>query len=127
MAEWKGILVHVVNSDHRNNSVKFEKDLLFYFWVFRKYSWASLPIEINGNKFYSNFFTVKLPKKYVHTVLIFKKQVFQIKKLNEVNFFLIIIYILIQFKVFIYSPENSYGPLTLRIHCYWSINHHNAL
>ena len=61
-AEWKDILVHVVNSDHRNNSVKFEKDLLFCFWVFRKNSWASLPIEINGNKFYSNFLQWNFPK-----------------------------------------------------------------
>ena len=46
---------------------------------------------------------VKLLKN-LHTILIVKKQIFQIKILNEVNFFLIIICILIQFKVFIYSP-----------------------
>ena len=46
---------------------------------------------------------VKLLKN-LHTILIVKKQIFQIKILNEVNFFLIIICILIEFKVFIYSP-----------------------
>ena len=47
--------------------------------------------------------TVKFLKN-LHINLITKKLFFQIKKLNESNFFLIIIYILIQFKVFLYSP-----------------------
>ena len=47
---------------------------------------------------------MKLLKK-LHTVLIFKKLIFQIKILNEINLFLIIICILLQFKVFIYSPR----------------------
>ena len=42
--------------------------------------------------------------KNLHIGLIAKEQFFQIKKLNESNFFLIIIYILIKFKVFIYIP-----------------------
>ena len=46
--------------------------------------------------------TVKFLKNF-HIDLITKKLIFQIKKLNESNFVLIIIYILIQFKVFIYS------------------------
>ena len=47
--------------------------------------------------------TVKLLKN-LHIILIVKKQFFQMKILNKINFFLIIICILIQFKVFIYSP-----------------------
>ena len=39
-----------------------------------------------------------------HIGLIAKKLFFQIKKLNEIIFFLIIIYILMQFKVSINSP-----------------------
>ena len=70
--------------------------------------------------------TVKFPKN-LHIGLITKKLFFQIKKLNESNFFLIIIYILIQFKVFIILPENLYGLLTFRMHCYWYIDHHMAL
>ena len=38
------------------------------------------------------------------TILIVKKKIYQIKLLNEINFFLIIICILIQFKVSIYFP-----------------------
>ena len=41
---------------------------------------------------------VKLLKNF-HTALIVKKQIFQTKILNGINFFLIIIYILIQFKM----------------------------
>ena len=41
---------------------------------------------------------------------------------------MIIIYVLIQFKVLIYSPpKNVYGPLTFRIYYHWSVDHHNAL
>ena len=40
----------------------------------------------------------------LHTILIIKKVIFQIKILNEINIFPIIICILIQFKVFNYSP-----------------------
>ena len=42
----------------------------------------------------------------LHIVFIVLKQIIQIKILNEINFLLIIIYILLQFKVFIYSPHN---------------------
>ena len=30
----KQIIVQIVDNDHRNNFMKFEKDLLFHFWVF---------------------------------------------------------------------------------------------
>ena len=69
---------------------------------------------------------VKLLKNS-HKVLIVKKQMFYIKILNKINLFLFIICILIQFKVFIYSPWNLYGPLTFRMHCYWLSHYHNAL
>ena len=65
--------------------------------------------------------------KNLHNILIVKKQIFQIKIFNEINFFLIIICILTQLKVFIYSPQKYNGPLTFRMHCYWSIDHQNAL
>ena len=42
--------------------------------------------------------------KNLHIGLIAKKLFFSDKKINESKFFLIIIYILIQFKVSIYSP-----------------------
>ena len=72
--------------------------------------------------------TVKFLKN-LHIDLITKKLIFQIRKLNESNFFLIIIYILIQLFIqcLFILPENLYGPLTFRIHCYWSIDHHMAL
>ena len=41
--------------------------------------------------------------KTLHTVFNVKKLIFQIKLLNEINFFLKVNYILIQFKMFIYS------------------------
>ena len=44
--------------------------------------------------------------KTLHTVFIVSKQIFKIKILKEINFLLIIIYILLQFKVFIYSLLN---------------------
>ena len=62
----------------------------------------------------------------IHMVLIVEKQLFQIKILNDFSFFLIIIYRLIQFKVFI-LPEKFYGPATFRMHCDWSIDHCMAL
>ena len=52
-----------------------------------------------------NIGTVKFLKT-LQTVFIVSKQIFQIKILNEINLLLIIIYILLQFKVFIYSPLN---------------------
>ena len=30
----KYIIMQIVDSDHRNNFVKYEKDSVFYFWVF---------------------------------------------------------------------------------------------
>ena len=47
--------------------------------------------------------TVKFLKN-LHIGLTAKKLFFSDKKINESNFFLIIIYILIEFKVSIYSP-----------------------
>ena len=64
---------------------------------------ASKSIEINGNLYFIDMMKFL---KNVHIVLILKKQLFPIKILNQINFFVIVtyIYILIQFKVFIYSP-----------------------
>ena len=56
---------------------------------------AFRPIEINGNLYFTQNWDGEISQK---------KLLFQIKKLNQSNFFLIIIYILIQFKMFIYSP-----------------------
>ena len=50
-----------------------------------------------------NIGTLKFVKT-LHTPLIVKKHKSQIKILDEINFFLIIIYMLIQLKVFIYVP-----------------------
>ena len=63
---------------------------------------ASRPIEIDG----LNIGMVKF-LKILHTLFIVSKQIIQIKILNEINFLLIIMYILHQFKVFIYSPNIS--------------------
>ena len=52
-----------------------------------------------------NIGTVKFLKT-LHTVFIVWKQIFQIKIFNEINFLLIIIYKVVQFKVFFYSPLN---------------------
>ena len=57
----------------------------------------SVLIEITGNL----YFTLNL-----HTVLTVKKKIFQITIVNEINSFLIIICIIIQFKMSIYSPRN---------------------
>ena len=43
MTEWNK-LVQIVDSDNRNNSVKFEKDSPFCFWVFQWQSLASRPL-----------------------------------------------------------------------------------
>ena len=61
------------------------------------------PIEINGISILLKIEMVKFLKN-LHIGLIAKNIFFQIKKFNESNFFLIIIYILIQFKGSIYSP-----------------------
>ena len=66
--------------------------------------------------------TVKFLKN-LHIGLIAKKLFLQIQILNDNNFFLVIIYILVKFKMFIYL----YGPLTFRMHCHWSIDHHMTL
>ena len=48
------------------------------------------------------WFTQHWDSEISHTVLIVKKEIFQIKILDEMNFFLIILCMLIPFKVFIY-------------------------
>ena len=60
--------------------------------------------------------TVKFLKN-LHISLTTKKLFFQIKLLNDNNFFLIIIFILVKFKMFIYSPWKFV----------WSTNIQNAL
>ena len=66
---------------------------------------ASRTIEINGDLDFLNIGTVKFLKT-LHTVFIVLKQIFQIKISNEINFLVIIIYRLVQFKVlFLFSPK----------------------
>ena len=62
---------------------------------------AFRPIEINGNLYFMQNWDSEISQKSTHRCL---NTIFSDKKLNESNFFLIIIYILIQIKVFIYSP-----------------------
>ena len=80
-----------------------ERDSQFYFWVLQWWSWLSGPLKSMVFSILCKIGMVKILKN-LHIGLIVKKLFFQIKKLNEINFFLIITYILIQFKVFIYSP-----------------------
>ena len=82
---------------------KFGKDSLFYFWVFQWWSCLSCPLKSMVISILLKIGMMKFLKN-LHIDLIAKKLFFQMKKLNESNFFLIIIYILIQSKVFIYSP-----------------------
>ena len=58
-----------------------------------------------------NIGTVKFLKT-LHTIFIVSIQIFQIKILYEINFLLIIIYMLLQFKISVYSPLNFEGLLT---------------
>ena len=83
--------------------MKFGKDSLFCFWVLQWWSWLSGPLKSMVISILCKIGTVKFLKN-LHIGLIAKRLFCQIKKLNQSNFFLIIIYILIQFKVFIYSP-----------------------
>ena len=66
-------------------------------------------IEIIGNLHFTQrcqMGTVKLPKT-LHTVLIFKKQIFQVKISDKDNFFLSISYILIELKCLFIPPKIS--------------------
>ena len=83
-------------------------------------------IEINDNLCLSKISIVKFLKT-LPTVLIVKKQILMKEILEVVNSFLIIIYILFNFKVFFILPKSFYGPLTIRLYYHWSIDHHNAL
>ena len=95
--------MRIVDNDHKSKLTKFGKDSPFYFWVLQWWSCLSGPLKSMVISILLKIGTVKFLKN-LHIDLITKKLFFQIKKLNESNFFLIIIYILIQFKVFIYSP-----------------------
>ena len=77
--------------------MKSEKDSLFYFKYFNEKSWLSDPLK----SIISILLKIGIVKflKNLHIGLIAKKQIFQIKITNKV-----IIYILIQYKVLIYSP-----------------------
>ena len=66
---------------------------------------ASRPIEINGDLHFSQYWDSEISQNFTHCLHCLKA-IFQIRLLNEINFLLIIIYILLQFKVFIYSPLN---------------------
>ena len=79
--------------------MKFGKDSSFCFWVLQWWIWLSGPLKSMVIFILHKIWMVKLLKN-LHIGLIAKK----VKKLNQSNFFLIIIYILIQFKMFIYSP-----------------------
>ena len=63
----------------------------------------------------------------LHIDLIVKNQLFKIEIINDIrsNFSLIIIYILIQFKVFIYIYKLHWHSEYINL--YWSIDHHMAL
>ena len=65
----KTITVLVVDNDHRNNLVKFEKDSPFYFWVFEWQSWAFLPIEINGNLYFTQNWYGETFQKFTHNFI----------------------------------------------------------
>ena len=60
-------------------------------------------IEINGNLYFTQNWDSEISQKFTHRFNYWKAY-FLDKKLNESSFFLIMIYILIHFKVFIYSP-----------------------
>ena len=53
--------------------------------------------------------------------------ILQIKILNEINFFPIIIYILLQFKVYYLFPLQFLFPTNIQNAFYWSIDHNNVL
>ena len=108
--------MQIVNNDHKNKLTKFEKDSLFYFWVFQWQSWLSGPLKSMVISTLLKNGTVKFLKN-LHIGLIVKRLFFQIKILNDNNFFLVIIYILVKFKMFIYSPWKFV----------WSTNIQNAL
>ena len=78
--------------------MKSEKDSLFYFKYFNEKSWLSDPLKSIVISILLKIGIVKFLKN-LHIGLIAKKQIFQIKIINKV-----IIYILIQYKVLIYSP-----------------------
>ena len=105
-----------MDNDHKNSLMKFGKDSPFYFWVLQWLNWLSGPLKSMVISISCKIGTVKFLKN-LHISLIPKKLFFQIKKLNESNFILIIINILIQFKVFIYSPWK----------CIWSTDIQNTL
>ena len=62
-----------------------------------------MPIEINGNLHFTQNWNGETSQNFSHSFIV-KKQIFQIDLFNGINCFLIIIYLLIQFKMFIYSP-----------------------
>ena len=94
----KYIIVQIVDNDNRNNSVKFEKDSPFCFWVFQWQSLASRPIEIDCNLYFTQYLNGEISLNFA-CITIVKIMIFQIKILNEINLFLIIIFKLLQFKI----------------------------
>ena len=83
--------MQIVDNDQRNNLVKFEKDSPFRIWVIE---WWIL-----GRWNFSELYTL---------FSVSQSNFFKIKILNEINFLLIMIYILVQFNCFIYSPLLTY-------------------
>ena len=49
--------------------------------------------------------------------------IFQIKIFNEIALLLFMIYSFIKFKVLVSLPKSIHGPLGMRMHCNWPINH----
>ena len=90
----KQSVVQIVDNDNRNNLVKFEKDSPFCFWVFEWQSLASRSIEINGNLYLTQYWNGEISLNFASYVIVVKVMIFQIKILNEINFFLVIIFIL---------------------------------
>ena len=93
-------MVQIVNNDTNNNSVKFEKDSPLCFWVLEWQGVAPSAIEINGILSITQHWDTAISLNcfnYWHSN-------FQITILNEINFFLIIIYTLLKFKtVYLFS------------------------
>ena len=47
--------MQIVDNDNMNNLVKFEKDLPFCFRVFEYQSLVFMPIDINGNLYFAQY------------------------------------------------------------------------
>ena len=96
------------------------------FEYFNDRSWLSGPLKSMVISILLKIGTVKILKN-LHIVLIVKKQIFQIKLLNHINFFPIKIFIFIQFTVFIHSPCKFIWFTDIQNALLLVFDHHNAL